>query len=93
MEGGIPLSGAPSHRNREMMVRASMYRDGCISCAACWILCPEFFEQDPEDKKSRVVEAYRIQGEAGEGVVPGEMDCCIREAACCCTVQVIVLNE
>jgi len=74
-------------------VRISIYRDGCIICSACWNLCPEFFEQHPEDRKSQVVEAYRIRGAAGEGEVPGEMECCIREAACCCPVQVIVLIE
>jgi ferredoxin len=74
-------------------VRVSVYRDGCIICSACWNLCPEFFEQHPADRKSQVGKAHRIRGAAGEGEVPGEMECCIREAACCCPVQAIVLIE
>jgi ferredoxin len=74
-------------------VRVSIYRDGCVICSACWNLCPGYFEQHPEDRKSQVQEAYRIGGVPGEGDVPPEMECCLQEASCCCPVQVIVLTE
>ena len=74
-------------------MRVSIYRDGCVICSACWNLCPEYFLQHPEDRKSQVQESYRIGGTPGEGKVPPEMECCLREAACCCPVQVIVLFD
>ncbi|MBS1194534.1 MAG: ferredoxin [Methanomicrobiales archaeon] len=74
-------------------MRVSIYRDGCVICSACWNLCPEYLEQHPEDRKSQVREANRIGGAPGEGEVPSEMECCLREAACCCPVQAIVLFD
>ena len=74
-------------------MRVSIYRDGCVICSACWNLCPEYLEQHPEDRKSQVREAYRIGGAPGEGEMSPDMECCLREAACCCPVQVIVLFD
>ncbi len=53
-----------------MMHKVRIDRDDCISCGTCWTTCPEFFEQNPYDSHSQVVEKYRIVGNTGEGVAP-----------------------
>ena len=36
------------------MVKVSIDRDDCIICGNCWTICPEFFEQNPDDDFSQV---------------------------------------
>jgi len=31
------------------VVKVTIDRPGCISCESCWTLCPDVFEQDPDD--------------------------------------------
>lgn len=71
------------------MPRVTIDRDGCISCAACWLACPEVFEQNPDDDLNQVAEQYRANGNLGEGTVPGELDGCVKEASDVCPVEVI----
>lgn len=68
-------------------------RDGCISCGACWVTCPEFFEENPDDGFSQVVEAYRAGNDPAAGNVPAELTNCVEDAVDGCPVEVIHLEE
>lgn len=70
------------------MVKVVIDRKGCISCGQCWTNCPEFFEENPDDNFSQVIEKYRA-GELGEGEAPDDLVDCVVEAADNCPVQVI----
>ncbi len=70
------------------MVKAVIDREGCISCGACWTNCPEFFEENPDDNFSQVLEKYRTGG-LGEGEAPDDLVDCVLQAADDCPVQVI----
>ncbi len=72
-----------------MVVKVSIDRDDCISCGNCWTICPEFFEQNPNDNFSQVIETYRIGGNIAEGEAPHELEGLVREAADSCPVQII----
>lgn len=72
-----------------MVVKVSIDRDDCISCGNCWTICPEFFEQNPNDDFSQVIERYRIGGNIAEGEAPHELEGLVREAADSCPVQII----
>jgi ferredoxin len=72
-----------------MVVKVSIDRDDCISCGNCWTICPEFFEQNPNDDFSQVIERYRIGGNIAEGEAPNELEGLVREAADSCPVQII----
>ncbi|MBC7250242.1 MAG: ferredoxin [Anaerolineae bacterium] len=67
-------------------------REECISCATCWSNCPEFFEENPDDGLSQVVEKYRIGDNPGEGEAPEALEDCVREAADDCPVEIIHLE-
>jgi ferredoxin len=70
-------------------MNVSIDRMTCISCGACWNICPDLFDQNHCDSYSEVVENYRFNGNRAEGVVPDGLCCCAREAADLCPVQVI----
>ena len=70
-------------------MRATIDRDGCISCAQCWTTCPDFFEENPEDGRSQVMVAFRSEGKPGEGTAPQDKVDCVSMAADGCPVQVI----
>ncbi|KCZ73443.1 ferredoxin [Candidatus Methanoperedens nitroreducens] len=70
-------------------LKVSIDRDGCISCGNCWTTCPEFFEQNPDDDRSQVIEEYRTEGNMGEGEAPENLEDLVRRAADLCPVQVI----
>jgi ferredoxin len=72
------------------MPHVTIDRDGCISCANCWTVCPDVFEENPDDAKSQVVERYR-GGEPGEGDAPEDLAACVRQAADECPVVVITV--
>jgi ferredoxin len=67
----------------------SIDRDECISCAACWETCPEFFEENPDDGWSQVIEQYRTDGDLGQGIAPQELEDCVGDAADGCPVSII----
>ena len=64
----------------------SIDRDACISCAACWLLCPELFIKERKDEKSAIQLRHRIEGRLGEGVVPGDLIQVATEAVDACPV-------
>ena len=66
-------------------------RDGCISCANCWTVCPDVFEENPDDAKSQVVERYRAGAEPAEGDAPDDLADCVQQAAGDCPVAVITV--
>lgn len=68
-------------------------RDECIICGACWVSCPEFFEESPEDSLSQVVEEYRVGGDPAEGEAPEELEECVKEGALDCPVEIIHVEE
>jgi ferredoxin len=62
-------------------------REDCIACAACWIECPEFWEQG-EDGKSH------LKGEANNTLEIEEKDlACNKEAADNCPVNIIHITN
>jgi len=69
-------------------MRVTIEREECISCGACWAACPQFFEENPDDYWSQVVEEYRLDGELGKGEAPQGLDC-VTEAADVCPVEII----
>jgi ferredoxin len=73
-------------------MKAKIGREECISCAACWIDCPGFFE-DGEDGMSQVAEPYRVDRDISVGKVPPDLEECVREAAENCPVEVIQVEE
>jgi ferredoxin len=71
------------------MIRVTIDREQCISCGNCFDNYPEFFEQNPDDEFSQVVEQYRVQGRLDEGGVPDELGDKVRSAADECPVEII----
>lgn len=70
-------------------IRIHIDRDECILCGACYDVCPEVFEESPEDGLSQVVEEYRVGGDPAEGQVPADLEECVRAAALDCPVEII----
>jgi ferredoxin len=70
-------------------IRIRIDRDECIACGACWDVCPEVFEEDPDDGLTQVVEKYRIDGDPARGEVPEELEECVQSAADDCPVEII----
>ena len=68
-------------------------RSNCTSCGTCWETCPEFFEQNPDDSFSQVIEKFRHEGNSAEGIPPEDMEACAADAADLCPVSVITLEE
>jgi ferredoxin len=73
--------------------RVTIDRGGCISCAACWTACPEFFEESPDDGFSQAVEKYRVGDDPGEGEAPSELESCVNEAGDGCPVEIIHIRK
>jgi ferredoxin len=74
-------------------LKVTIDREDCTSCGACWDTCPEFFEQNPDDNFSQVVEEYRTGGNPGEGEAPEDLGESVREAAEACPVEIIHVEE
>ena len=75
-----------------MSVKVTINREECTSCETCWITAPEFFEQDPNDTFSSVVEKYRVGGNPAEGEGPDDLRDKIQESADSCPVQIIEVS-
>lgn len=75
------------------MASITIMREDCISCTNCWTTCPDIFEEDPADGKSRLHEEFRTGTELGKGVVPDEHLACTQEAAAACPVQIISVED
>lgn len=68
-------------------------RDECISCAACWDTCPEFFEENLDDGFSQILEQYSVDGDPGRGEAPEGLEDCVTEAAEECPVEIIHIHK
>jgi ferredoxin len=58
----------------------------------CWDTCPQFFEQNPDDSFSQVIEEFRTGG-PGTGTPVKDDESCVREAADSCPVTIIKIEE
>lgn len=70
-------------------LKVTIDRDACTSCQVCWETCPDVFEENPEDGLSRITESYRAENDESVGLVPDNLESCIREAAEGCPVEII----
>ena len=74
-------------------MKVTIERDSCVSCGTCWDSCPQFFEQNPDDSFSQVIEEFRIAGNIGEGKPVPDDEACVREAADSCPVTIIKIEN
>jgi len=70
-------------------MRVRIDRDECTSCEVCWTVCPEIFEQNPDDSLSQIVAALRVGGQPGLGEAGEELRGGATEAAESCPVSII----
>lgn len=70
-------------------MKVTIDRDQCISCSVCWSECPELFEEDPSDGKSRITEKYRVSGNIASGEAPDDLRRSGQTAADGCPVAII----
>ena len=75
------------------LMKVSIDRSNCTSCGTCWEACPAFFEENPDDSFSRVLEKFRLNGDIGKGIAPRDLDSCVTEAADSCPVSIITVEE
>ncbi|MCD6358326.1 MAG: ferredoxin [Thermoprotei archaeon] len=68
-------------------------RDACIADGACAALCPDVFELSEEDGKAQIVKKFRVGDDPGKGLVPGDLEECVKSAAEACPVQIISVKE
>ena len=74
-------------------MKVTIDRDECTSCGTCWETCPSFFEENPDDSFSQVLEKFRSAGTIAEGSAPSDLEACVREAADLCPVQIIKIEK
>ncbi|MGB9176485.1 MAG: ferredoxin [Methanoregula sp.] len=74
-------------------MKVTIDRKNCTSCGTCWDTCPAFFEENPDDHFSQVIEKCRLNGTIAEGAAPDDLEACVTEAADLCPVQIITLKE
>jgi ferredoxin len=65
----------------------------CVSCGACWNICPDLFEQNPCDSLSQIIEPFRFCDDHAEGTVPENYLLCALEAVNLCPVQIITITQ
>jgi ferredoxin len=70
-------------------MKVTIERDQCISCGLCWSDCPELFEEDADDGKSRITEKYRVSGDVAAGEAPETLRENAEAAAGACPVGII----
>ncbi|MGD1004974.1 MAG: ferredoxin [Methanoregulaceae archaeon] len=68
-------------------------RSDCVSCGTCYETCPTFFEQNPDDTFSQIIEKFRFNGNIGEGIPPQDLENCAKEAANLCPSSIIHIEE
>ena len=74
-------------------MKVTIERDTCVACGNCWDSCPDFFEENPDDSFSQIVEKFRLNGNNAEGTPPAEKESCARDAADLCPVTIIKIEE
>jgi ferredoxin len=66
-------------------------RNNCVICGTCWDTCPAFFEQNPDDSFSQVIEKFRPGTNPAEGSPTEDLVSCVTEASDSCPAQVILI--
>jgi ferredoxin len=74
------------------MATVTITREECTSCESCWVICPEFFEQNSTDTWSQVVKKYQIAEDPAKGTAPAEIMDKVQEAADSCPVAIIQIE-
>ena len=85
---GCSLTLSENHGECDAFMKVQIDRNDCTSCASCWGLCPDLFEENPDDHFSQVTEPNRARSES-EGTVPEDLEGCAVDAADACPVQII----
>lgn len=75
------------------MPKITITRTDCTSCTSCWSVCPDIFEEDPDDGLSRIVEEFRTGGDPAIGEVTADHEACAQEAADSCPVSIITVSD
>jgi ferredoxin len=73
-------------------MKVTIDRNECTSCGTCWDTCPAFFEENPDDHFSRVIEKFRLNGNNAGGTPTKDLEACVTEAADLCPVSIITLE-
>ncbi len=63
----------------------------CVSCGACWNICPDLFENNHCDSLSQITEPFRFCGDRAEGIIPDYLVSCALEAEHLCPVRIITI--
>jgi len=75
-------------------IKVRIDRDQCIADMVCVSLCPDVFEMNEEDGKSQIKVQFRVDpSNLAEGVVPADLEECVRAAAEACPVAIIHIEE
>ena len=74
-------------------MKVTIDRKNCTSCGTCWDTCPAFFEENPDDSFSQVMEKFRLNGDIGQGMSPQDLEACVTEASDLCPAQIITVEE
>jgi ferredoxin len=74
-------------------MKVTIDRNECTSCGTCWETCPAFFEENPEDHFSKVIDKFRSGRNIAEGTAPQDLEACVREAADLCPVLIITVGK
>jgi ferredoxin len=73
-------------------MKVTIDRNECTSCGTCWETCPAFFEENPDDHFSQVIEKFRISGDSAGGSATEDLETCVTDAADLCPVSIITLE-
>jgi ferredoxin len=73
-------------------MKVTIDRNDCTSCGTCWETCPAFFEENPDDHLSQVIEKFRLNSDNAQGTVPEDLESCVTDAADLCPVSIITLE-
>lgn len=74
-------------------LKVTVTREDCISCGVCWSTCEAVFEESSDDGLTQITEQYRLNGNLAEGLVPSDLEDCVRDSADSCPVEVIHVAE
>ncbi len=74
-------------------LKVTVDREECISCGVCWATCEAVFEESSDDGLTQITAQYRVNDSLAEGLVPADLEDCVRDAADSCPVEVIHVSE